>query len=138
MLELKNRAEWGQQLYQLNQPINGVPRWTILINSPKDIQRLQAALILKRTVDLNTADDGFRLKHFKVGRQLTFPVIDPDRTYLIDAEVARYFYHTEHYYAAFKNQLTQSMTELRQAISRQLNTPGLAAPTSQFNLPEKP
>ena len=138
MLKLKNRAEWGQQLYQLNQPVNGIPRWTILINSPKDIQRLQAALILKRTVDLNTADDGFRLKHFKVGRQLTFPVIDPERTYLIDAEVARYFYHTEHYYAAFKKQLAQAMAQLRQAISYQLNVPKLIAPTNQSKPPENP
>ncbi|MCK4850464.1 MAG: hypothetical protein KAT11_03890, partial [Phycisphaerae bacterium] len=117
---------------------NGVPRWSILINSAKDIERLQAALILKRTVDLNKTDDGFRLKHFKVGRQLSFPVIDPKRTYLIDWEVARYFYHTEHYYAAFQNKLSKSMSRLREAISRQLSLPSPVGPTTGFRIPEKP
>ncbi len=138
VLELKDRDEWAEKLYQLNQPVNGVPRWTILINSAKDIERLQAALILKRTVDLNKTDDGFRLKHFKVGRQLTFPVIDPKRTYLIDWEVARYFYHTEHYYAAFEKKLSETMAKLREAISRQLSLPGRVGRTMEFGAFEKP
>ncbi|NIA06929.1 MAG: hypothetical protein GWP14_04690 [Actinobacteria bacterium] len=120
-LELADRNEWSKKLYELNQPINGIDRWTILINGPKDIKRLQAALILKRTIDLNTTDDGFQLKHFKVGRQLTFPVVEPKRTYLIDWEVAKYFYHTEHYYAAFQKELANGLAELRAQIARQQN-----------------
>ena len=120
-LELADRDEWGKKLYELNQPINGVDRWAILINGPKDIERLQAALVLKRTIALNTTDDGFQLKHFKVGRQLTFPVVEPKRTYLIDWEVAKYFYHTEHYYAAFQKELADGLAELRAEIARQQN-----------------
>ena len=138
VLKLKDRDEWAEKLYQLNQPLNGVPRWTILINGTRDIQRLQAALILKRTIDLNKTDDGFQLKHFKVGRQLTFPVTDPKRTYLIDWEVARYFYHTEHYYAAFEQELTESLGRLRQAISRQLRPPSRVGPTMKSRIYERP
>jgi hypothetical protein len=121
MLELGSREEWGKKLHELNQPTNGADRWAILINGPKDIERLQAALILKRTIALNTTDEGFQLKHFKVGRQLTFPVVEPKRTYLIDWEVAKYFYHTEHYYAAFQKELAKGLAELRAEIARQQN-----------------
>ena len=121
-VELTSRDEWGRKLYELNQPVNGVDHWAILINDAKDMERLQAALVLKRTIGLNTTDDGFQLKHFKVGRQLTFPVVEPKRTYLIDWEVAKYFYHTEHYYAAFQEELAKGLAELRAEISRQQST----------------
>jgi len=138
ILKLKDRKEWGKKLYELNQPVNGVPRWTILINNAKDIERLQAAMILKHTIDLNKTDDGFRLQHFKVGRQLIFPMIDPKRTHLIDWEVARYFYHTEHYYAAFEKELSDSMSRLRKAISSELGQPSRIGPGTDFRIREKP
>ena len=79
-----------------------------------------------------------RLQHFKVGRQLIFPMIDSKRTHLIDWEVARYFYHTEHYYAAFQKKLTETMAKLREAISRQLSFPGRVGPRTGFRIPERP
>ena len=138
LLELKDRQEWGKKLYELNQPLNGVPRWTIIINSPKDMERLKTALILKRTVDLNKTDEGFQLKHFQVGRQLTFPVVDPQRTYLINWEVAKYFYHTEHYYAAFQKELSRTMSELRREISRQRSGDGYSREDTEVVIPHKP
>ena len=135
LLELSDRNQWKKLLYELNQPVNGVQRWTILINDEKDMERLQAALVLKRTIDLNRTDNALYIKHFRVGRQLAFPVISPERTYLIDWEVARYFYHTEHYYAAFQDELNEGMKRLREMISRFRKDPGLLTPPSGFTAP---
>ena len=101
----------------------------------KDIERLRAALVLKRTINLHQGDQGFQLKHFRVGRQLTFPVVSPERTYLIDWEVARYFYHTEHYYAAFQDKLNEGMKRLREQLSRYRMGPGFLAPPTGFEVP---
>lgn len=135
LLELTGRDQWRKLLYEMNQPVNGVQRWTILINNQSDVDRLRAALILKRTIDLNRSDDGFYLKNFRVGRQLTFPVISEDRTYLIDWEIAKYFYHTEHYYAAFQDKLHEGLNTLREYISQYRSEGGPLKVPEGFEVP---
>ena len=44
------------------------------------------------------------------------PDIDPKQVHIIDEDVARYFYQTEHYYGATVQAIEQGLDQLEEAI----------------------
>ncbi len=114
LVDCEDRDAWGATLWELNQPDNqGRRRFTILLHDERDIQRLQRAVVVKSTVQLNATQQSLRLRNFTQGRLLLMPTIKDDQVFLIDEDVAQYFFYTEHYYPALQSELQRDMEALR-------------------------
>lgn len=117
LVDCPDRDAWETLLWELNQPDDkGNTRRTILLHEPEDLIRLQRAVILKRVVQLNANRQSLTLNNFAIGRQLLMPAIKPDKIFLIDDEVAKYFFYTEQYYAALQKELNEDVRALRAAL----------------------
>jgi Bacterial type II and III secretion system protein len=119
VVDCPDRDAWGTQLWELNQPTpDGQPRHTILIQNGSDVLRLRRALALKRIALLNGGTEQMRLRNFSVGKVLLMPQLKKDLIHVMDADTARFFFHTEHYYGAalaeIEKQLKQLDKRLRQ------------------------
>ncbi|MBL4590694.1 MAG: type II secretion system protein GspD [Phycisphaerales bacterium] len=117
IVDCPDRDAWQQILWDMNQPSSdGIQRFTILINSPADIVRLQRAMMLKLIVLLNGGEESLSLTNFSIGKILHVPERDADKVSVVDADVARYFFHTELYYAAVIKHIEQTLDELDEAF----------------------
>lgn len=117
LVECPDRETWGNLLWELNQPTtDGTQRFTILIHDESDLVRLQRALVLKRIVTLNGGEEQLRFANFAVGRTLLMPELKAGQVHVADADVARLFFATEHYYAALIQQLERSLNGLDSAL----------------------
>ena len=116
LVDCPDQESWGRMLWELNQPDEQGPRNSILIHEPSDLTRLKRAVWLKKIVDLNGGDDQLSLDNFSLGKVVLMPDPIPDRTHLISAEVARYFFHTEHYYAAAIQAIESKIGALERAL----------------------
>lgn len=123
LVDCKDRDEWGVKLWELNQPdSDGHRRFTILLKDERDIRRLRRAVVVKSTVQLNATHQSLRLRNFTQGRLLLMPTIKDDQVFLIDEDVAQYFFYTEHYYPALQKELQRDM----EALSGILHDPDYA------------
>ncbi len=117
LVDCPNRDVWQQLLWDMNQPsADGIDRYTILIHEPKDIIRLQRALMLKMIVLLNGGAEALTLDNFMIGKIIHTPTMGEDRVSVIDAEVAKYFFHTELYYAALIKRIEDTLKEFDRVI----------------------
>jgi len=112
IIDCPDRDTWQKLLWDLNQPMpNGRQRFSIILNSPKDIQRLCRALMLKEIVELNGGDESLSLSNFTTGKILLVPKMGTDMVTVLDADVARYFFHTELYYAAIIKKIEDTLKQ---------------------------
>ncbi len=120
LIECDSREKWGELLWKMNQPDpDGVQRYTILLHDPeKDLERLRRAIALKRIVQLNGGEASLRLSTFQVGAMLELPDLREDAIHVIDADVARYFFHTEHYYPAALQKIDAAIDVLDELVRR--------------------
>ncbi len=110
--------EWRNILLTLNQSSpTGSKQWSIVIHSAEDLIRLQRAVALKDLVALNNGPEALALDNFRVGQYVLIPDTDVNQVHIIDAEVAKYFYYTEHYYAATLQEIQQAIDRLEKALS---------------------
>ena len=80
--------------------------------------RLRRAQALKKIIVLNGGTSQMRLRNFSVGKVLLMPELRKDQTHLIDAESARFFFHTEHYYAATLQEVEEQLNLLDAMLRR--------------------
>jgi hypothetical protein len=59
-----------------------------------------------------------RLKHFHVGTMLQIPDINPEDIQVLDSDVAKLFFNTEHYYSATIARIEDALAALHEAIPR--------------------
>jgi hypothetical protein len=113
-----NETEWNNLLLALNQDApSGAKRWAIVLHNAKDILRLRRAVALKDLVKLNNGTEALSLDQFRVGQYVLIPDTDVNQVHIIDAEVAKYFYHTEHYYAATLQAIQRAIDKLELSLS---------------------
>ena len=74
------------------------------------------AVALKDLVELNNGTESLALDQFRVGQYVLIPDEDPRQVHIIDEDVAKYFYHTEHYYAATLDAIRQAIDKLEAAL----------------------
>jgi general secretion pathway protein D len=119
VLDCPDRDAWEEALWRLNQPTDaGQERFTLLLRDPGDIVRLKRAIALRHAVDLNTQTRELALRNFTVGRVLLMPAVSAEKVYLIDGDVARCFFYTEHYYRAVARELDTDTRALDEALRR--------------------
>ena len=117
LVDCPNRDTWQQLLWDMNQPsANGIDQFTILIQSPKDIVRLQRAMMLQKIIQLNGDEDALSLSNFSIGKTLHAPKMGKGKVSVIDADVAKYFFHTELYYAAIIKRIEDTLKEFDRAL----------------------
>lgn len=112
-----NEAQWKELLLALNKDsADGLSRSSIVIHQAKDLVRLRRAVALKDLVELNNGAESLALDQFRVGQYVLIPDEDPRQVHIIDEDVAKYFYHTEHYYAATLHAIQQAIDKLEAAL----------------------
>lgn len=117
LVDCPNRDAWQQLLWDMNQPnSDGIDRYTIIIQGGRDIVRLQRAIMLKMIVQLNGGEESLSLDNFSIGKILHTPELGSDAVTVIDADVARYFFHTELYYAAIIKRIEETLKQFDDAI----------------------
>lgn len=117
LVDCPDRDTWQQLLWDLNQPnADGIDRFTILIQDPRDIVRLQRAIMLKKIIELNGGEESLSLKNFTIGKILHTPKPGEDTVRVVDADVARYFFHTELYYSAIIKRIEETIEDFDEAI----------------------
>ncbi len=92
------------------------------------------SLIPKRIIHLNGGEERMTVRNFSVGKMIRMPDIKSDRIFVIDTDVARYFYHTEHDYPATTQAIERAITNLDEA----LREPELAPYLDGAELPAAP
>ena len=113
LVDCPDRDAWQKRLWELNHPTpDGRQRFTILIQNQDDIERLQRAMMLKKIITLNGGPTALSMRNFTIGKILAMPQLDKDQVTVMDADVARYFYHTELYYAAAIEKIEQTLDQL--------------------------
>ena len=134
LVDCDSRERWGELLWKMNQPDpDGHQQFTILLQHPADLQRLRRAVVLSRIVRLNGGEPNLTLNHFSVGTMVQMPDLLADEIHVVDADVARYFFHTEHYYPAAIQRIEQAIDSLDQAVRQpkmQSFLEGLTLPAS--------
>lgn len=119
LVDCEDRAEWGRLLWEFNQPDEeGRETATVLIHAPEDLVRLRRAIVLKQMALLNGGLGTQRLKQFHVGTMVQIPDVKPTDIQVIDSEVARLFFHTEHYYSATIEAIEVALGALSDALPR--------------------
>lgn len=117
VVDCADRAEWGRLLWDMNQPDErGLATATVLLHAPQDLVRLRRAIVLKQMAILNGGIGTQRLKHFHVGTMLQLPDIKSGEVQVIDSDVAKHFFQTEHYYSATIDRVERALGELAEAF----------------------
>ena len=118
IVDCPDRAAWGRLLWELNQADEGGrSQYTVLLHRPQDVARLQLAIFQKITAQLNSASR-VSILNFIPGRILEIPQVRPDHHHMVDAEIARYFFHSVHFYAQSIQEIEKALLELDQELRK--------------------
>ena len=79
--------------------------YPILITNKKDLKRLYEILIMQEVLKLNSSLE-LSIKAFKRGLEIQFPAKDliASNSFVIDENIAQYFYEVNFYYESFENE----------------------------------
>jgi general secretion pathway protein D len=117
ILDCPDKAAWRKLLWKLNQAGDGgTQRHTVLLRNSEDMERLKRAIVMKQTIELNNPEDILTLESFSRGRLLSMPSLKKDDIELIDADVARCFFYSEHYYQALQHEIETDIKALQKEI----------------------
>jgi hypothetical protein len=119
MIDCSSEADWRKKLWELNQPaVDGQEKYTVLLRRKQDVDRLKYAVLMKKTVELNTEGLVLSLSNFTRGRLLLIPRVKPQDIELIDGDVARSFFYSEMYYQASQVEMEKDIAAFRKAIEK--------------------
>ena len=79
--------------------------YPILITNKKDLKRLYEILIMQEVLKLNNSLE-LSIKAFKRGLEIQFPAKDliANNSFVIDENIAQYFYEVNFYYESFEKE----------------------------------
>ena len=114
VLPCADRDAWRTLLWRENR--NPGTR-ALVIAGPEDLIRLRRAVLVKEILEANEdTSNAVDFRSFRPGTNLQVPKVSKDGAYVIDTEVARLFYHTEHYYGAATDEIQAALETLEQQI----------------------
>jgi general secretion pathway protein D len=97
-----DQTEWTKLLWGLNQPqADGRERYSILLRDADDVHRLMQVIAVKRLISSNGGESQATLVNYAVGRVIAIPEIKANQNHLLEAAVARHFFHSRHAFPAF-------------------------------------
>jgi hypothetical protein len=107
-----DRSDWATLLFELNRNSAQDNMNTILLHDTSDVQALSNAIRLKRLIQVNGGTGTLNLEQMGIGRVLGLPEFSSSQDYLLQSDVARYFYLSQHYYKAFEDEFEASMSAI--------------------------
>ena len=117
LVDCPDRDTWRQLLWDMSQPnALGIPRYTILINDPSDLRRLQLAYATQNTVLNNGGIPGMTFDRWLVGRMIHLQEVSPTWERVLNAQIAQYFFMGEHFYMYFMQEHDRAMRALEAAL----------------------
>ena len=112
VVDCPDEKTWTNLIASANRPTEtGLRQSSVVLHHIDDVIRLRRAVLLDKVIQLNGGRARLNLKNFSLGKVLLIPEPDPEKVHLLDPETARYFYHTEHYYAALLDRLTTALND---------------------------
>ena len=130
LVDCADRKDWSKQLWELNQPKeDGEEQFAVLLREKKDMERLKYAVLMKKTVELNTEELVLTLSSFTRGRLLLMPRVKEQDVELIDGDVARAFFYSEMYYQALQQEMEKDLAAFRKVIEEKDHLKKLVNPT---------
>jgi general secretion pathway protein D len=130
LVDCADRKDWAKQLWELNQSkAEGKEQFSVLLRDKKDIERLKYAVLMKKTVELNTEEQVLALSSFTRGRLLLMPRVKEQDVELIDGDVARAFFYSEMYYQALQQEMEKDLAAFRKIIEEKDHLKKLVNPT---------
>ena len=100
----------------------------MLLRRKKDVERLKYAILMKKTVEMNTEKLVLSLSNFTRGRLLLMPRVTPKDIELVDGDVARAFFYSEMYYQALQVEMEKDITAFRKVIEEKDHLKQLVTP----------
>ena len=87
--------------------------YPILITNKKELKRLYEILIMQEVLKLNSSLE-LTIKEFKRGLEIQFPAKDliSSNSFVIDENVAKYFFETNFYYDSFEKEFKSKTNDL--------------------------
>ncbi|HTH78226.1 MAG TPA: hypothetical protein VL593_04545, partial [Ramlibacter sp.] len=105
-----DRSDWSTILYELNRNTTQEIVNTILLHDESDLQTLSNAIALKRLIRINGGTQALNLDQMGAGRVLGLPEFGKNQDHLLQSDVARYFYLSQHFYKAFEEDFEDEMS----------------------------
>jgi general secretion pathway protein D len=121
LVDCPSRDAWRKLLWEMNQRDDRGQRFTILIQDPEDLRRLQLAVATQNTIQVNGGDAGLVLDQWVPGRMINVREATPSWQRILDSRMARNFFIGEHYYPYFM----QEHVRATEALDRALRSPEL-------------
>ena len=130
LVDCADRKDWSRQLWEMNQPKeDGEEQFAVLLREKKDMDRLKYAVLMKKTVELNTEELVLTLSSFTRGRLLLMPRVKEQDVELIDGDVARAFFYSEMYYQALQKEMEKDLAAFRKVIEEKDHLKKLVNPS---------
>jgi general secretion pathway protein D len=107
-----DRSDWATLLYELNRNTAHDNVNTILLHDESDLRSLSNAITLKRLIQINGGTSALNLEQMGIGRVLGLPEFGKNQDHLMQSDVARYFYLSQHYYKAFEEDFEDGMSTI--------------------------
>ena len=91
--------------------LRGSSRWRVF---REDIQATPGmhAIALKRLIRINGGTQALNLEQMGAGRVLGLPEFGKNQNHLLQSDVARYFYLSQHFYKAFEEDFEDEMSAI--------------------------
>jgi general secretion pathway protein D len=121
LVDCANRDEWQKRLWEMNQPVAGIPQFTILIHDESDLRRVQLAIATQNTVLNNGGTAGMVFDRWLPGRMLHLQEVSPTWERVLLAPTAQYFFIGEHYMKYFMSEHERAMQSLDGALKQPEN-----------------
>jgi len=125
VVETKDRKDYDEWMNLLNRMNDDgtFESAAIVIQSPKDLQRLKTCLILKKLLEINNFPEVLHVKDFPVGMQILYPNLGNSgygrQTHVVDARTAELFYISDFYYQAFQKVFHALLDKLELTLGEQ-------------------
>lgn len=107
-----DRSDWASQVYELNRNTVETEFSTILIKDSSDFLKLSHAIALRRLIQINGGKSTIDFDHLGIGRVMSLPEFGTGQKHLLEADVARYFYLSQHALREFEEDFESGMAAI--------------------------
>lgn len=111
-----DRSDWSRLLFEMNRNTSDTVHHTILLKDESDLLRLSHAIALRRLIQINGGKAMVDFNHLGIGRVLSLPEFGDDQKHLLEADIADYFYLSQHSLREFEQEFEGAMAEIDQVL----------------------
>jgi Flp pilus assembly secretin CpaC len=111
-----DRSDWSTVLHELNRNTAETEFHTILLKDRSDFLKLSHAIALRRLIQINGGKSTVNFERLGVGRVLSLPEFGVKQNHLLEADVARYFYLSQHSLREFEDDFEAGMSAIDKTL----------------------